>query len=143
MTPWMDAIKRLRSLEYCVILRDGRIKYVYQGKGSPSPEQVSPLIEVLTTHKIEIMNDPHLLIEQALQEIEEWWVAGTLEWMKSSRLSEWHNMIGLEEKINHLAFESDVNGLKRVLSEYKELMLGITRVFQTPKGTTRSLFQHG
>ncbi len=143
MTPWMDAIDKLRSLGYSVTLRDERIRYAYKGKDSPSPDQITPLIKVLTAHKTEIMNDPHFLIEQAMQEIDEGWVAGALEWMKRVRPSEWQNLIGLEEKINPLVFESDVSGLKEVLKEYKELVLRMARAFKTPKGETRGLFQHG
>jgi hypothetical protein len=143
MTPWMDAINRLRSLGYSVTLRDERIRYAYQGKGSPPPDQVSSLIDVLTAHKTEIMNDPHLLIEQVLREINEGWVPGALDWIKRSRPSEWQNMIELEEKVNRLALGSDIDGLKKALDEYKELMLAMARAFKTPKGETRSLFQHG
>jgi hypothetical protein len=139
----MDAINKLRSLGYSVTLKDERIKYVYQGKDSIPADQVSPLIEVLTAHKAEIMNDPHLLIEQALLEINEGWVPGALEWMKRARPHEWQNMIGLEEKINRLALGSDIDGLKKALKEYKELMLGMAKAFKTPKGETRSLFQRG
>jgi hypothetical protein len=117
MNLWLDAIDKLRSAGYTITLSEGGLRYALKGKNTLLRKQITPLIEVLKQHKIDLLNGPHFLIDQALREINGLWVAGTLEWMKSTRLSEWHNMIGLEEKINRLTFESDVNGLKRALSE--------------------------
>jgi hypothetical protein len=142
MTPWMDAINKLRSLGYSVALRDERIRYVFYGKDSPSPDQVVPLIEVLKVHKDEIVNDPYFLIDQTLREINEAWAPGALTWVRQ-RPKDFEKIVALEGEINRFALEANMQELSEVLRTYKELMLGVAEAFKDPKGKTGNLFQRG
>lgn len=60
MTPWMDAIDKLRSFGYAVTLEEGKLRYAYQGKTNPSKDEITPLLDVLKAHKGEILSDPYL-----------------------------------------------------------------------------------
>jgi hypothetical protein len=42
MTPWIDAINKLRSLKYEITGKEGGLKYVYHGKDFPSADQITP-----------------------------------------------------------------------------------------------------
>ena len=83
--------------------------------------------------KEEIFYDSYLLIEKTLQEINRAWESGAIEWMKANRPNEWGTMLTLEGRVNELALGSDTEGLKRALSEYPGLILGMVREFKTLK----------
>ena len=143
MTPWTDAIDKLRLLGYSFNLDRGKLRYTYQGKVNPSQDEITPLLEVLRTHKGEILNDPCFLIEQTIAEINSAWKPGTLPWMKQSCRYEWGKMIGLEKQINEKALSGDIGGLKKVLKDYQDSILSMVRVFKVPKGETGNLFDQG
>src|SRR5512139_147843 len=63
------------------------------------------------------------LIEAAIREIAQAYQPGTLAWIKANRPDDWRNMLTLEREINRSAPGSDVEGLKRVLSDYQRLIL--------------------
>jgi hypothetical protein len=121
----METIHKLRSSGYDVFIEEEGLKYLYRGADSPSPDQIIPLIELLKTHKQEIINDPYFLIDSAITEINEEWRPGTLEWLKGTRPIVWQKITTLEEKINSLTLKRNVTGLKQALGEYKELILTV------------------
>ncbi|NWF91926.1 MAG: hypothetical protein HXY46_03350 [Syntrophaceae bacterium] len=123
MTAWEKALGRLRAIGYRVVLDGENLRYTYQGKHLPPPDQIIPLIEVLKIHKAEIINNPYSLIDQTLCEINEGWTQGALEWMKRTRPGEFKKMMALEEEINRFALNRDMNGLNEVLKGYNELMV--------------------
>lgn len=141
MTPWMDAIEKLRSRGYSMNLDGGKLRYAYRGKGSnPLQDEITPLLKVLKVHKKQILNDPYFLIEQTLEEINGAWQPGTQEWMKKSRPEDWRGMVALEEKINQMAVKGEVEGLNETLGQYEALILNMVGIFKTPKGETGDLF---
>jgi hypothetical protein len=74
------------------------------------------------------------LIDTTLEEIGRGYHPGVLGWMKGNRSQEWNKMVALEEKINRTTLKGDMESLKQALSNYKELILGVVEVFETPKG---------
>ncbi|MBM4340328.1 MAG: hypothetical protein FJ110_12380 [Deltaproteobacteria bacterium] len=122
MTPWMDAIDRLRLLRYSINLDGEKIRYFYQGKGDPSVEEIIPLLEVLKAHKADVLRDPCFLIEQTLHEINRIYpeVRG-----KVKNTPRWQTLSKLEQEINRLALEGDLVGLERALKAYKEAALTV------------------
>ena len=76
------------------------------------------------------------LIEETLLQINEGWTPGALEWMKRTRLSEFEQMVALEEEINRFALSRDMDGLNEALKNYDELMVGMARIFKTQRGET-------
>lgn len=80
------------------------------------------------------------LIDTTLEEVGRGYHPGALGWMKGNRPQEWNKMVALEEKINQAVLSGDGTGLKQALSNYKELILGVVEVFETPKGQTGNLF---
>jgi len=125
MTPWIEALNKLWMLGYEISLNEGRLKYAYQGKDSPLPDQIVPLIEVLKVRKEEIINDPYFLIDLTIREIDEVWRPGTLEWVKRARPRDWERMLTVEGKINRVALEENVDALREALRTYKELMVSM------------------
>jgi hypothetical protein len=136
MTPWMDAIDRLRQLGYSVNLDGGKLRYTYQRKGNPLVNEITPLLDVLKAHKGEVSNDPYFLIEQTIQTINAGWKPGALEWMKRTRPKEWERMFTLEQEINRLALQGDVERLRKSLDGYQGLMIEMVEIFRIPKGET-------
>ena len=94
-------------------------------------------LKVKTRGKIQ--DNPHGLIDRTLQEMNEAYKAGTLEWMKRSRPEDWKRMVALEGIINERALSGDIEGLRKVLKEYRELMLGMVKTFSC-NGEQASLF---
>jgi hypothetical protein len=140
---WMRAITELRSLGYEISSGGGKVTYVYRGHGRPAAEQVTALIEELKTHKEEIVSDPYFLICQTLQEINNGWTPGGLGWMKGTRPNDFRKMIALEEEIDLFALSRDINGLTEALRNYKDLMVGMARMFEAQRGDTGNLFKRG
>ena len=116
MTPWMDAIDRLRQLGYSVNLDGGKLRYTYQGKGNLSQKEITPLLEALKAYRGEILKAPYFLIEQILQTINKNWKPGTL-----GRLSPeaWERVKAIEREINRSALTKDSDGLMKKLEAYK------------------------
>jgi hypothetical protein len=96
----------------------------YQGRDTPCSDEITPVVEVLKTHKAEILRDPCFLIEETIQEINKAWKPGTLSGLKPLP-GAWQRMLSLEDEINRKALAGDTNSLKKVLVEYKELFSGI------------------
>lgn len=88
MTP-MEAVTQLHDLGYSVTCEGQKLRLVYHGEGDPPKERAAPLIEILKAHKEEILDDPHLLIDLAVQEINQGYKSGTIEWAKKNRPQEW------------------------------------------------------
>lgn len=143
MTACLDAIDKLRSLGYSFTLKGERLIYTYQGKGNPSYDEITPLLEVLKAHKADILNDPYFLIKQSLQRINEGWKSGTFEWMRRSRPEEWKKMILLEEKINRATLSNDEDAIRRALIEYKAFFLRIEEDFKAFLGESMKSFSIG
>ena len=143
MTVWEMAISRLRAIGYRFVLDGENLRYTFQGKHPPSPGQIIPLIEVLTAHKEEIVNNPHFLIDQTLREINKAWTPGALEWMKRTRPNDFEKMVALEREINRIATTKNINELVEVLRSYKDMALGVAETFKTPKSKTKNLFPWG
>lgn len=74
-------------------------------------------------------NAPCFLIDQTLLEINRRYVPGTIESMKVNRPDEWDQMIALEKEINEKALKKDVEGLKKVLGDYKIFIQNMIRAF--------------
>ena len=130
----IGVITRLGSLGYSIALVGGNIRLSYRGDGSPPKERALPLVEILRTHKEEILSDPHFLIDLAVQEINEGWEPGTLEWMKRNRPREWGKMLAVEGEINDSSLQKDSKVVKGVLAEYKSLMLSMVKEFSSIRG---------
>ena len=140
MTPWMDVIDKLRSLEYSITLDGEKLRYAYRGKDSyPSQDEITPLLDILKAHKEEILRDPCSLIEQTIDEINRGWQPGTLERMKRSRPEDWKRMIVIEAMINEKALTGDSEGLRVVLDDYRDLLQGMVKAFSSKREQT-SLF---
>jgi hypothetical protein len=133
MTPWMDALDKLRLLGYSVKLDGEKLRYACQAKNNPSHKEITPLLEALKVHKKEILNDPYFLIEQTLYKINSPWEPGTLKWMKVNRPHEWGEMLTLEGEINKTALGSDLDGLRGALSKYQGLILAMVKEFKAIK----------
>ena len=122
----IEVITRLGSLGYSIALVGGNIRLSYRGDGSPPKERALPLIEILS--------DPHFLIDLAVQEINQGWEPGTLEWMKRNRPREWGKMLAVEGKINDSSLQKDSKVVKGVLAEYNSLMLSMVKEFSSIRG---------
>ena len=120
MTPWMDALNKLRFLGYQITLDKGKLRYAYQRNDSPLHNETTPLLEVLKAHKAEILKDPYFLIEQTIQEINKAWKPGTLSGLKPLP-GAWQRMLSLEDQISRKALAGDIDGLKKALEKYKGL----------------------
>jgi len=81
----------------------------------------------------EIQDNPHGLIDRTLQEMNEAYKAGTLEWMKVNKPDRWGKMLILERRINGMALEGNMDGLRGALNEYQSLILGMVKEFKAPK----------
>jgi len=125
MTPWRDALDRLRFLGYSFSLDGGKLKYAYQHKDNLPHDEIPPLLEVLKTHKAEILKDPCFLIDQTIQEINQHWKPETLEWVKKQRPDSWRRLVELEREINRAALKDHLEGLERALQAYQEAVLGL------------------
>ena len=55
--------------------------------------------------------------------------------MKANRPNDWGNMLTLEGRVNEMALGSDVEGLRRVLSEYQGLIITMVREFKALEET--------
>lgn len=51
MTPWMEAIDKLRFLGYSVTLEEGKSRYAYQEEGNPPQDEIIPLLDTLKAPK--------------------------------------------------------------------------------------------
>lgn len=140
MTPWMDAIDKLRFFGYSITLEEGKLKYAYREEGNPPQDEITPLLEVLKAHREEILNDPYFLVEQTLCELNERWEPGALKWMERNQPKDLERMKTLEEKINQLALDGNLSGLKGALEDYKGLMLGIVKALGASKRGQKALF---
>jgi len=65
---------------------------------------------------------------------------GALRWMKKSRPEDWERMISLEKKIDQEALAGEVLSLKETLTQYKELILSVVRIFQKDFTVQEGLF---
>jgi hypothetical protein len=118
MTSWMDAIYRLRLSGYSVSLVGGKLRYAYQGKGNPSQDEITPLLEVLKTHKAEILKNPYFLIEQTIHAINKHWESGTLgRFSQEAR----ERISVIEQEINRTTLAGDIEGLRKGLEEYRSI----------------------
>jgi len=61
MKSWMDAIDRLQSIGYSIVLDGGKLIYAYRGKGSPTQDEITPLFEEVRQHKAEVFDYLRLL----------------------------------------------------------------------------------
>jgi hypothetical protein len=75
----------------------------------------------------------HVLIDQTMNQINEAWDPGTLEWMKVSRPEEWRKMLALEVEINKTALGGDLDGLMGILNSYRGIILAIVKEFEALK----------
>lgn len=71
----------------------------------------------------EIQDNPHGLIDRTLQEMNEAYKGGTLEWIKRSRPKDWKRMVGIEAMINEKALTGDIEGLRKALEHYQGLIM--------------------
>jgi len=129
----MNAITQLCHLGYFVHSEGRTLKYLYRGKNGLPKEKVVPLIEILKGHKEEIINDPYFHIHMALGEINERYEPGSLMWAKKERVQEWQKTLALEGEINKAALMEDVETLKEVLTQYRNLMLSMIGDFSSTK----------
>jgi len=72
------------------------------------------------------------LIDDTLKRINQGYSPGTLRWIKGNP-DRWAVLLTLEGRVNEMALGSDTGGLKRALSEYQGLILGMVREFKTLK----------
>ena len=86
------------------------------------------------------MKDGQFTFDITLGEISKEYKPGLLSWIKKDRPMEWAMMLTLEEKINPPALKGNIENLKDALSNYKKFILGMVKVFETPKGHTQNLF---
>lgn len=133
MNPWIDVLDKLQSLGYIITLDGEKLKYAYHGKGNPSKDEISPLLEILMANKGEILNDPYFLIEQAIQEINETYQPEFLKWRKANKPGEWERMLILERSINEMALGSNLKGLREALDEYQGLIFAMVKEFKAVK----------
>lgn len=71
------------------------------------------------------------LIDNTLCEIAQRYQPRTLVRFKRTRPKEFEKMKAIEKEINRLALGEDLEGLKKALSEYKELILtGLERIVE-------------
>lgn len=80
------------------------------------------------------------LIESTLKEINQSYTPGLVEWVKVNRPDTWTEIRRTEERINQAALKGDIENLKDALLDYKELILGAVKIFETPEGQTGNLF---
>jgi len=73
------------------------------------------------------------LIDATLRETAQAYQHGALIWMKRYRPKEWERMIALEQRVNEMALESNLKGLREALDEYQGLILVMAREFKTIK----------
>lgn len=131
MTPWQEALGKLRSIGYSVNLDDGKLRYAYRGEGNPSRDEITPLLDVLKANKEEILYDPCFLIDQMLREINSAWEPGVLAWTKANRPDEWGKMLTLEGEINKIALCGDLNAFREVLDSYRGIILAMVEEFKS------------
>jgi hypothetical protein len=55
MNPGIEAVCELTHIGYRFTLNGGNIKARYHGTGEPDPSRVSPLLEVVRKHKVEVL----------------------------------------------------------------------------------------
>jgi hypothetical protein len=83
--------------------------------------------------RMENQDNHHALIDRTLQEINKEWESGALEWIRVSRPDKWGEMVTLEGRVNELALEGNLKGLREALDEYQRLILSLPREFKSPK----------
>ncbi len=130
MTPWMDAIDKLISLGYWIILEGQKLRYAYQGKDNPPQAEITSLLEVLKAHKADILNDPYFLIEQTIQTINRQWKPGTIKRLTPEA---WERVRRIEGEINRCAFAKDTEKLKKAVKEYEGIWVRLYGVSQVPR----------
>lgn len=81
------------------------------------------------------------LIDVALGMIAKGYSPGTLPWIKVDRPDDWRRMVGLEGEINERALKEDINGLKKALEHYQELIIRMVKNFEIPKEKNGELFE--
>lgn len=73
------------------------------------------------------------LIDSTLKEIARDYQPGTFPWMKAYRPNEWGTMLTLEGKVNEMALESNLKGLREALDEYQGLILAVVKEYEALK----------
>ena len=73
------------------------------------------------------------LIDFTIREIARDYQPGTFPWMKASRPDKWGEMVTYERRVNEMALGNDTEGLKRALTDYQRLILGMVREFKALK----------
>jgi hypothetical protein len=81
------------------------------------------------------------LIDATIREIAQAYQPGTLAWMKTNWPDDWTHMLTLEGRVNEMALESDLGGLREALSEYQGLILSMVKEFKAHKGETGNLLE--
>jgi hypothetical protein len=93
----------------------------------------------LKAHKGAILKDPYSSMQQAIEEIDQGYKPGTLEWMKRSRPEDWKRMVAIEAMIKEKALTGDIEELRKALEEYRKFMLVMVKVFSS-EGEEVTLF---
>jgi hypothetical protein len=82
------------------------------------------------------------IICKTLEEINEGYESGALEWLRKNRPQVWQKSLTLEEDMNEAALRNDIEALRRVLTEYEDLMLSMVREFRA-KGKRNRTYGNG
>src|SRR4030042_2137604 len=70
------------------------------------------------------------LIDETLERINQKYQPGTLVWTKVNKPDEWGKILTLEGRIDEMALESNLKGLREALDEYQGLILAMVKEFR-------------
>ncbi len=103
-----------------------------KGGLSVDVQKILERVNIVQSYTLEVEGPDTIdsLIRNALEKINENYEAGTLEWLRKNRPQERQRCLALEEDINEAALREDIEVLRRVLTEYKDLMLSAARKFR-------------
>jgi hypothetical protein len=55
MSPGIEAVSKLSKLGFAFEVAGDRLRYRYEGSGTPDPDQVRPLLEMVKAHKPDVL----------------------------------------------------------------------------------------
>ena len=140
----MDQIYKLKSEGYSIKLEKGGLHLKRRKRIGPK-NQANPLDGVKEPKRQEILNDPHVLVAQALIKATNGLKKPAISeptpnffwWIEATQKDAWKKMIAMEREINKLASRNDKKALLEALGKYKAflqtMMFNPERIKKRPK----------
>ena len=125
----MDQIYKAKSEGYSIKLIKGGLCLKRRKRISPK-NRANPLDEVKEPKRQEILNDPHVLVAQALIKATNGLKKPAISeptpnffwWIEATQKNSWKRMITMEREINKLASRNDKKALLEALGKYKAFL---------------------